>query len=225
MSKSTDPQNRDLSKKRAKRLGWALTLIGSLMIFLLPIDGIAAYVGSFLVTRALFLLIVMALFIGTCLFIFSYRPFFKSIKGVLLYFTWLTLGARLLAYLNSFNEPSWLNNRIHLLNASWLFVVPFALGLALLTYLYYQDKAVPILAVFLLACTWGLAAYIYYRGPLQLFDDLALVQVPMELWTILCSCLWLQIIVPLSFLGHSLRLIDRECSRKDMDSALQGGKK
>lgn len=225
MCKSILPQNKRLSRERAKRLGWALTLIGSLSIFLIPIDRIAEI--SFLVALVFFLLIVMTLFIGTGLFIFGYRPFFKGIKGVLLYFTWLTLGVRLFRYFNTIDDPSRIIYRLSLLNISWLFVLPFAFGLALLTYLVYQDKALLILAVSLLASTWGIATYIYYRSPLQLFQDAALARLPAELWTTLCLCLWVLIIVPLSFFGHTLRLIDREWSRKDMDTVphLQGDKK
>jgi hypothetical protein len=212
-------------QRRCSRLGWAIIIGGSALLLFFPADysGPAVAPEVWLLLMLLLLLgIWLSLLVGVLLLIAGHLPIFKRVEGVLLTASLLALCLRLWPLIVGGDGPShWLVRQLLFIAGIWLFVLPFALGAALLLYLFYRDRAVQATAVTLMLFVWTMLLYARYRGPDYLIREIILAGNPGEIWwfqTILCLTFWLLILGPLSFIGHTVRLIYQEISPEAPDS-------
>jgi hypothetical protein len=218
-------------QRRFSQAGW-ITVIGcTILLLLLPLDnlgqGLPVEVWLLLVAL-LFLVIWITLFGGVLLLMAGYVATFKRVGGVLLFATLLALSFNTWSFLGSgLAGANWFVSQLFFLTVVWLLVLPFALGAALLLYLVYQDKAVQATAVTLMIFVWTILIYARYRGPEYLLHEVILGSNPGQYWwfqTVLCLTLWLLILAPLSFLGHTFRLIYQEFSAGDRNYPLESNR-
>jgi hypothetical protein len=209
-------------QRRCSRLGWVIVAGGSALLFLLPGDysGPAVSAETWLLLMALFLLTIwLGLFLGVLLLIAGHLAFFKRVEGVLLFASLMAICLRLWPLIAGSEAPAnWLVRQLAFVATFWLFVLPFALGVVLLIYLVYRDKAVQATAVTLMLFIWTMLIYARYYGPEYLVREILMGGTPEQIWwfqTILCLTFWLLVLGPLSFLGHTVRLVYQELSVSD----------
>jgi hypothetical protein len=207
------------TRQRIGHLGCGLVLGLSLLLFLLP----GNYTPSGLtpdawlaVMMALLLLFWLGLLLGLGLLMLRYLPFFQQIKGPLLFFGLFVMGLRAFTFLQSFSELGWPASQFFLLLAAWLLALIGALLLALCVYLWYQDRAIRLVAVTFLAAVWLLIAYTRWHGPEQTLQDVFLGVLPAELFGLLCFAQFVFVLAPFFFAWHTVRLAYREWTRADM---------
>jgi hypothetical protein len=216
------PTNREpkpQTHRKSGRFGWGIILGLSLLLFLLPGNytptGLPPDVWLVMMVGIL-LLFSLGLFLGVGLLVVCYLPFFQQIKGPLLLLVLLMIGLRSFAYLQTFTDLGWPASQLFLLLSVWLLVLIGALPLVLGVYLWYQDRAVRLWAITLLAVVWLLVAYTRWRGPEQIFQDTFQGELPAELFGLICFGQLVFVLAPLFFIGHSLCLLYREWTRADM---------
>jgi hypothetical protein len=199
------------------RFGWGFVLGTNILLFLLPTQSVPAGLSTeawLLTALGILLLSWLGMLTGIGLLVIRYHWFFKQIKGVLLFLGLLVVGFRLFFMIFQIrNDSGWFFSQLSFLLTVWLIILPFALVLATAYYLWFNDQSVRFLAIILLIIPWLLIFYIRNQSAEQLLLDIIQVNLPGELFALICFGQIVFVLAPLFFIGHSLRLVYREFSR------------
>ncbi len=193
-------------------MGWGFILGISVLLFILPTQSTPGNVSPdvwLLVMIALLLLTWLGLVVGHVLLLVRYLPFFQQLRGTLLFLGLFMVGLRLFPALQNHIESA-LFSRIFLVVAVWLLTLPVTLGMALCVYMWFRDQTVRLIAVTLLVIPWLFVLYVRNQGAEKLLQNTLQATLPGELFALICFGELIFVLVPLFFIGHSLRLLYRE---------------
>ncbi len=160
-----------------------------------------------------------SLLAGQGLLVWHYAPFFKKSSAVVLTVVLFSLCLAITRNQTLSVSPNWLVHNLYVLAGLWSITLILTIGIVLAIYLYWNDQATLAIGGVVLISFWGFLLYVVRRGVQQFFTEILQAQLPIVLTTLCCITIWLVPIGSLTFLLHTLRLLQQEFG--DPSSLLQ----
>lgn len=204
-----------------RRIGWGVMVLTTLTILVLPERfDLPAETGTsqlMLTYIAWASILFLFSFLGITLLVLGYIQFFQRFEGILLFTGLILLGVWAGTW-TQMEEAAWLRGRAQLLMLVLGVVSMLAIAEAIALYLIFHDRGIRLLGVVLMVNVWVLFLWIRQVGPDTVLIETVISQRPLLLrlfQSSTCVSIWITILAPISFIGHTIRLLHHEREGKN----------